>query len=580
MRYKLVIQDNTYTSWKFEQCDESAIGHDMPRSIDQEGLALHPMHQKWFHGDQFTFLPTPHCTHSPTRNAPFLCGVLILEGNKTYGRTANKKRLLYRVIPASLHLPSFLIPYDMKPQFVKANKNKYILFRFDAWIDKHPTGLLHEVLGDVDQLEVFFEYQLYSKCLNSSLKELTHGVHDCTKKQTIDSYIQRINTNDGFHVENRSDRAGIISIDPPRSVDYDDALDIHMSPGSERVHITVYVANVFVWLETFQLWHAFSNRVATVYLPDRRRPMLPTQLSDAFCSLKAQEHRFAFAIDFELDLNGHVVHTSIHTVMIRVHRNYTYGESALDQDPTYQQLQQITKAWNPSVTSSHEVVAHWMLEANKVCAQYMYQKQTGIFRTVKSTMEPSNQETNGIVPRSIASEHVLQQWMSCSGQYEPYRDALVELPHLFLQTPVYAQVTSPIRRLVDLLNQMMMMSTMGIALSQEAISFMDHWLHQMPYVNASMRSIRKIQTDCSILHRCLHQPELLLSLHPGIVFDKIQKQNGLFGYMVYLEDCKLLTRLTTSVEIENHSACMFRIFLFETAYQTKKKIRVEWVTTC
>ena len=34
------------------------------------------------------------------------------------------------------------------------------------------------------------------------------------------------------------------------------------------------------------LWRSFTKRVSTIYLPDKKRPMLPTILSDCLCSLQ------------------------------------------------------------------------------------------------------------------------------------------------------------------------------------------------------------------------------------------------------------------------------------------------------
>ena len=45
------------------------------------------------------------------KNSNTIAGVLVLEGNKTYGR--KKKRLLYKCIPDDKYLPAFLVPYDI-----------------------------------------------------------------------------------------------------------------------------------------------------------------------------------------------------------------------------------------------------------------------------------------------------------------------------------------------------------------------------------------------------------------------------------------------------------------------------------
>ena len=42
-------------------------------------------------------------------------------------------------------------------------------------------------------------------------------------------------------------------------------------------------------------------RISTIYLPDKKRPMLPTILSDCLCSLQANKNRIAFVLDIKLE---------------------------------------------------------------------------------------------------------------------------------------------------------------------------------------------------------------------------------------------------------------------------------------
>ena len=56
---------------------------------------------------------------------PLIPGVLVLNGNKTYGKI--KKRFLYKCIPDDRRIPEFLIPYTIKSNFNKVNKNIYHL---------------------------------------------------------------------------------------------------------------------------------------------------------------------------------------------------------------------------------------------------------------------------------------------------------------------------------------------------------------------------------------------------------------------------------------------------------------------
>ena len=402
--YTITVEDRTYSSWTLLCHQEDKKQNEADPSI------IDPLNHKLFHGDIFTLCTKSNIQllHSPTRHSHYLCGILVLEGNKTYGRTDNKKRLLYRVIPDQKQLPPFLVPYEIIHAFHKAHTNKYILFQFDHWTSSHPHGILTEVLGDVACLPAHYEYQMYSKQLNGSIKDITTKVQQCTKKCSVETYMDAILHDPRYAIEDRTHINNIITIDSLYTRDFDDAL--HVNPNNV---VTVYLANVTFWMEHFQLWEDCRNRVATVYLPDRRRPLLPSTLSEKFCSLQANQRRFAFAIDFHIQ-NSTISHATYHLTMIRVAQNYVYDDVQLTSDTTYQTLLQTSPA---HITSSHELVSHWMVETNK--------NQTWMI------------------------SHMIGQRMSDSSQV-----------------------------------------------------FLDHWTKKVEYINVSMRSIRKLQTSCAVLHHC------------------------------------------------------------------------------
>ena len=126
-------------------------------------------------------------------------------------------------------------------------------------------------------------------------------------------YINQIMNNSNFNIEDRCDRR-IITIDPSNTLDFDDAFGIEpIYENDDQVgwEISIYIANVFLWLETLELWDTFSHRVSTIYLPDRKRPMLPTVLSDTLCSLQQDNKRFAFAFDIKVDNNGNIINNNL-----------------------------------------------------------------------------------------------------------------------------------------------------------------------------------------------------------------------------------------------------------------------------
>ena len=115
-------------------------------------------------------------------------------------------------------------------------------------------------------------------------------------------------------------------------------------------------------------------------------------------------------------------------------------------------------------------------------------------------------------------------------------------------------------------------------ITHDASKFLENWMHQIDYVNTSMRSIRKIQTECELLNRVFNNPELMDLEHEGVVFDKIIKNDGSINYMIYLEKLKLLSRINTHSNISNYTVCKCRMYLFEDEDKIKKKIRVQLLT--
>ena len=580
---KIIVENRNYTSWHFVDPYTNIkinIETDLP-----ELLQINPIDLKLFSRDIFTY----HCDENGKLKIEIInkylkpnliiAGVLQLENNKTFGRTTNKKRLLYKCIPDDKHLPSFLIPFDIKMQFSKVLKNKYVVFKYDNWNDKHPHGILHETIGDVDLLEAFYEYQLYCKSLHISLTDFTNKTREILNKKTCDEYVEQILKNTNFQIEDRREQY-IFTIDPQNSTDFDDGFSIsHLNNGI--VKISVYISNVYFWLEILGLWNSFSRRVATIYLPDRRRPMLPTILSDTLCSLQKGQLRFALAMDIILDENGLLIegHDAItyKNVLINVSKNYVYEDPVmLAKDNYYKKLFDISQKMDENINDSHDLVSHWMIFMNLHTGNLMMNNKIGVFRCANFI----NPNKNTILKKEIDDEtmRVITSWNNVTGQYVLF-DENSELMHDVMNIKSYSQITSPIRRLVDLLNMMILSDKLSLVLnlSSEAQLFLNNWLGELDYLNASMRSIRKIQTDCDILNKCFTNPDIMNNEYPGIIFDKIMKNDGNYSFMVYLKDIKLLSRFSSHNSFDEFSKHMFKIYLFEDEDKTKKKIRLQLV---
>ena len=575
--YKVYINDRKYTTWEvFETA-----------TFQKVNIEINPNESKLFSNDVFSIKNEKNdninknnviIIHSTIRSSSSIPGVLIINGNKTYGRSKNGK-LLYKCVPDDLRLPPFLVPYEIKNVgFSKVFVNLYVTFSFAEWTDKHPSAKLVNVIGPVDILDNYYEYQLYCKSLNASIQKFQKDTSKAIGKSGHDDFINSVK--DKFPcIEDRTNVKDwyIFTIDPPKSLDFDDGFSIRF--GEDGVQqLSIYIANVTIWMDVLNLWDSFSRRISTIYLPDKKRPMLPTILSECLCSLQENVTRIAFVMDVFIKDND-IINVKFGNCFIKVAKNFCYEESSLLKNEKYNILHETTKNLSKKtkyishVRNSHDVVCYLMILMNYYCATEMIKHNTGIFRSTVMKREytvPDN------LPEDVAK--FIKIWNSASGQYidgSIIANSTSSIRHEFLDLEAYIHITSPIRRLVDLLNMIKLQSVMGlITLSENVTKFYDTWLRDLDYINTTMRSIRKVQGDCTLLDLCTNNSDVLNKEYYGYVFDKINRNDGLFQYIVFLPELKLSSRITLKDDYENFESKKFKIFIFEDEDQLKKKIRL------
>jgi exoribonuclease R len=169
---------------------------------------------------------------------------------------------------------------------------------------------------------------------------------------------------------------------------------------------------------------------------------------------------------------------------------------------------------------------------------------------------------------------IIKIWNSASGQYIDGSE-IVDTRHEMLDMDAYIHITSPIRRLVDLLNIIKFQQTTGlIQLSENVDKFYKKWLGDIDYINVTMRSIRKVQCDCTLLDLCHNNPEVMEKEYDGYLFDKINRNDGLYQFVVFLPELKLSSRITTRDNFDNFSSKKIKLFLFNDEEKFKRKIRL------
>ncbi|EWT01730.1 ribonuclease II [Intrasporangium oryzae NRRL B-24470] len=116
-----------------------------------------------------------------------------------------------------------------------------------------------------------------------------------------------------------------VTIDPPTSMDLDQALSIERQGDGYRVRYAI--ADVPAFVRAGGAIDAEARRRGqTVYCPDRRAQLHPSELSEGAASLLPGQVRPAFVWDLVLGPDGQCADASVYRALVRSVRRYDYAE--------------------------------------------------------------------------------------------------------------------------------------------------------------------------------------------------------------------------------------------------------------
>jgi len=319
---------------------------------------------------------------------------------------------------------------------------------------------------------------------------------------------------------------------------------------------------------------------------------LPAFLSEGLCSLQQNTTRFAFTMDIVLE-EGRIVNVSYKNAAIRVRKNYVYEDELLLESVDYKRLFQCATSMfheikcGDEIKDSHDLVAYLMILMNYHCALDLLKHGNGIFRNaVLKSGAPicfpdglsANVKKNLRLMKTMQGKYVDGAALNDAGLNDVALNDAITTRHEAMDLDAYVHITSPIRRIVDLLNMIQIQENNGlIQLSKKASKFYAAWIGELEYINASMRAIRKVQTDCSLLEMCVNNPEVMDRAFDGYVFDQTRDTRvaSMFSYSVYLPDLKLMCYFKTAEDISDYALRQFKLYMFHDEDNFKRKIRVQ-----
>jgi exoribonuclease R len=645
--YQIKIKSRNYDEWYYTDLLQNKVDID-----------YHPIQYKLFNDDIIMESPdiSVLCDTSSNLQKPRIKivdsvisknknipGILILKDNKTYGRLERKDtldlsgsaikktpgKLLYKCIPDDKSLPPFLIPYEIKnSSFSKLYSNLYVTFSFSKWgeKDKHPVGILSNVIGEVNNssIDVYYSYQLMCKNLNISIEQFNKALFNSIKTRFDSSSIDLNKITNEFvllqypELENRTDQKEwhIFTIDSVNTTDYDDAFSVKKMGSFENREtylLSIYISNVTLWMELFGLWESFSNRISSIYLPDKKITMLPTLLSSNLCSLIENANRYAFTMDITINVNSYgstkeqdvmIENIKFKNTIINVTNNYSYQQEGLLSNESYTSLFYITKLLSEKyvcqydITNSQNMVAYLMILMNYYCAKNLKKNNTGILLKNNITTMPKGSYNDATNESNNESNNFIKSWYLSRSEYFGVMNTIDNTftsanpsttrttIHESLQLDAYTHITSPIRRIVDLLNLIEMQQIHDLfTFSKEARYFYNKWTSEehILFINTNMKATRKLQNECTLLDMFNNLPELIDKSFTGIIID-IKNKDSLDKptpqvYMVYIPELKITSKITkqTTRNYELYDQIKCKLYIFPDEYNIKLKVRLEEV---
>jgi hypothetical protein len=564
---ELVILNQSYTEWLWQ--------NPLTKEVDKD-IMITPSQHHLFHGDIYDDITEELVIPSLFRTKKDIPCILDYKGS-THGRS--KDKLFYRCIPDDKTLPQFLVAYQSKTTGFDKNKiNKYVLIQLKEWPadEKHPIGTLTNTLGDVDNYDAYCEYQLYSRGLVISLKEFIKETVFLKNKKVEDSLIDGI-CDQYPSIENRT-HLNIFSIDPEGCTDIDDAIGITQS--STYTTISVYIANVPLILDYFNLWQHLSEKCSTIYLPMHKLPMLPPILSDNICSLLQDELRFAFVMDIKI--LSVLPEITFKPALIKVGKNYVYEETDLLANTDYQHLLKITqKNIDKPIIDSHDIVEYYMIYMNQQSAMELVKHNCGILRSAHvkpAHVKPAHVTNEKLNSLPIDVNNFITNWKYASGQYCNIEN---KSSHDLIGKgfEVYTHITSPIRRLVDIINMTLLQHKLGF--NSRGITFCQQWTttEKVEFINTSMKSIKKVQNNCNLLALYIKNKDAKKKQAViGYIVDMtVDNKKHKYTYNVYIPDYKMISSFKSNDIIDVYTSQRFTLHLFMNEANLKQKIRLQKV---
>ena len=440
-----------------------------------------------------------------------LAGVLQLAG-ASHGRH-DKTRLYFRFIPRDHGSTGFLVPWKRT-----AMRNMYVVACSPH--DDEVYGRVVDRLGEVDDPVATERYLLYGIRFPSTCdRRLARSQIAGCKTKTLPNVDSTI-----------------ITIDPAMCEDADDAIGLHPEKG-----VAVYITDVAAALDRYGLWSHVSDVVSSAYMPSATRHMLCKELvASTTLSRMASRDTLMFQI-----VDGRCVGCTLRC--ISVSQCYCYDDESLMHDKTF-----IAASMASEETCPHAVVARLMTIVNVWVGETIKRSGLGILRHSESAY------TQSPVAEILA-------W----GPRSEYVPALDGRTHAQFGTH-YAHATSPMRRVVDIVNVVRLKQLLGMPITDQSISFCERQEGRCEEITSEMRRIKRAEVETRAFVACLSLEEVITE---GVI-TSVSVHDGKQKYDFWIPEWSMFAEAWGMGDLELGSSHHLRFHLFKHANIPRHKVRI------
>ena len=517
----------------------------------------------------------------------------------------------------------FFVPYKLNGKFSKSLVNKYILFSCSSFSNdinenthdvsnKKYYGSIENMIGDVNVPEHIYEYLLYCKLdyrpnIYKTIKRDTS--EQLSQYKHLPSHVESSVMHSHYKIRLNPNIGTVFTIDPERCTDFDDACSILSHEDGSKM-IGIHITNVPVYFDMYHLWNVFTNSsktevppISSIYLPNKTIHMLPTTLSERLCSLKAKEQRIVFSLFLHLDPDNTIMKTEFSTNSVYISRNFVYESPELLKFKAYQQLKTTcmdmknnpknTEMYNMQmrpIHDSHEVIACLMITMNMYAGKFCYDNQIGVFRSSVDIQNQLVDHDKEIVHRHLhmPMKDSLCEYIGFSKETRKISDTDIDTDtdsekyryqHVPLNIQFYSHVTSPIRRMIDIINLSEIMTKINgnSYFLQDMNTFIKSWKREktIQEINVTNKSIRKVHNETKLIQLFYYDPTIQNRVFKGICIqiESIPGDVYVVKYTIYFEELKLLKTIRLPKdEISLYSTIRYQFYLFK----DKDNIQHKW----